>query len=500
MLGLRPKNTILKISYQGDEQIRHQTPISLDEKYELLIQVRNHTFRVMPAKDRGQVVFTVDDLADHKVVLSGLYPIKLERSEYTYYFQLGEDFVASDNNIFSKFLKYSLIFHAAIFVVFTISAILFPYQKSTLVEVDQKRIQELMQKMKEHEKPTPKVAQAKPTAAPTPMPTAAPIKVTPEAKPTKLAEKPTPAPKKIQKEPPPKLSSTKAPPPPKKEPKIKEPPPKLGGGERISAKPDPGGGKKVRTSLAAKAPTGPPPGSALQVQKMKTSIASSLSFLSGASSKYSVAPPVSAIAKKYDDKAARALGSVAGAGGGQAKGNYLNQLVMVQGNGGDGPIRTVGARRMATGDVVAADGDPRGVKGGKSLNDIQGKVSLKGLYNYGYDGGQVGGALGGKGLSVSGMAEADVIKKLQQYLQKFQYCYEKALLSKPGLAGGIWLKWNIASGGSVSNSKVTKSELNDNKLHGCILSVLQGIRFDPPKGGGMAEVDNYYFNFTQEAM
>jgi outer membrane biosynthesis protein TonB len=134
---------------------------------------------------------------------------------------------------------------------------------------------------------------------------------------------------------------------------------------------------------------------------------------------------------------------------------------------------------------------------GKGLNKVQGKVSNSELFN---PGGRAGGSLEGEGgLSVAGpgqLSDAEIEKALAKYLSKFQYCYEKALLSNASLSGNIWLQWTINTSGSVGNAKVVNSELADAELHKCLIGILKGVPFPAPKGGPVVPKKRFNFKST----
>lgn len=143
---------------------------------------------------------------------------------------------------------------------------------------------------------------------------------------------------------------------------------------------------------------------------------------------------------------------------------------------------------------INADLNLEGGKG-KGLNNVQGQVSLQQLHSD-EAGEGIGEALGGSSaVSVTGqgqMSEALIEKILAKHLAKFQYCYEKALLSDPALSGQIKFQWTIAPGGSVSGVKVVSSGsgMNNAKLHSCISSEIGRISFSPGPTGGSVVIQH----------
>jgi len=327
-----------------------------------------------------------------------------------------------------------------------------------------------------------KVKPPEPVVVATPEPTPVP---TPEA--TKVAEiKPTPKPtqpprEKPQPKPKPKEVVKKLPPQPKVAkvpPQINKTPPK-----RLVVQQGPvkvgGTGPKnpnAARDQAAKA-------KAQAIAQTKAKVSNALGFL--AKSNGLVKVPSTAVSSSN-----RFLGGRGLAGAKDATGkNMLADIGANSTGSANGPISTTGSRSIASGPVVS-DGEING--SGKSMNYVQGKVSVSGLHAAGGSGsfGPVGGQM-----AVSGNIDQDAVRRaIEKYMSKIRYCYEKALLSKPSISGGVRMEWKIAPGGRASGVRVVQSALNDATLHGCISNVITTIPFPSPKGG-VATVA-YPFNFT----
>jgi len=78
-------------------------------------------------------------------------------------------------------------------------------------------------------------------------------------------------------------------------------------------------------------------------------------------------------------------------------------------------------------------------------------------------------------------------------IKRVQYCYEKALLTKPNLQGTVQVQFFIRPDGKVAQA--TASGV-DPMVSSCVASVIKGILFPKPKGGGGVQV-NYPFTFRQ---
>ena len=304
-----------------------------------------------------------------------------------------------------------------------------------------------------------------------------PVAPTPP-KPVVIKETPKPAPKLVKKDPPKRpvpVPVAKVPP----EKKIVQAPPK----QVPKAAPVP--------HVAPPVPVARVPNPAADLAKQKANVAKSLNFLNSgpaANANPLAKVPGGKFAAKYDSVGHSGL---AGAKNGAA--SLLNKLGSATGSG-DGVITTKGARNLAS------DVSLQGTGRGKALNDVQGKVSLNALYGNG--GGEgLGDALGGQSLPVSGvgkLSDALIQKTLAKYLAKFQYCYEKALLSDSSLSGSVMMQWSIVPGGSVTGAQVVKTQINHAGLKNCLRQELSAIVFPSPTGG--AVMVKYPFNFTSSGL
>jgi hypothetical protein len=283
-------------------------------------------------------------------------------------------------------------------------------------------------------------------------------------------EPPKPKPPKVAKKKPPKVpkvAKVKPPPPPPKEPppKTPEPPP-----------------PPVKV---AKPPEQPPSNAgnvaaqkAKEAEAMKQQLAKSLGFLS-TSSKRAAKDPT-----KYEQKEGR-FTETPTLGGDVSKSTSLDKVI--KDAPGDGNIRTNSSRTVSS----TVDFGP---KKGKGLNDVQGKVSLGEIYQ---QSGNLGDSMGGASLSVSGLgavSEGEIEKALQKYVQRFQFCYEKALLSDSSLGGKIVMQWTIGTTGKGKSPKVLSSQMNNKDLHNCISKVLTEIPFPKPKGGTVEVKKTFAFS------
>lgn len=225
--------------------------------------------------------------------------------------------------------------------------------------------------------------------------------------------------------------------------------------------------------VAKKAPPAPPP------PDPNKQLAASLSFLGTNASK-----PAAQVPTNYKDKSNTKYDPKAVAVGGGSPNSKLESMMAVS---TDTEITTQSARTIAGAVKFGGKGD------GKELNNVQGKVSTKDLY----DPNAKFGTMNANSLSVSGPGSADeseIERALSKFMSKFQYCYEKALLSNPNLGGNIVYKWTIQTSGRTNNPKVVKSQMNDSSLQSCISGVLKDVPFPKPKGGTVDVTKTFTFS------
>jgi hypothetical protein len=96
--------------------------------------------------------------------------------------------------------------------------------------------------------------------------------------------------------------------------------------------------------------------------------------------------------------------------------------------------------------------------------------------------------------SVAGDYDKAIIRRyIKRNIQKIQYCYEKQLLVAPGLQGVVAVSFNILPNGTTAGSRGSGV---DPQVSACVASVVSGIEFPKPKGGGLVRVQ-YPFTFRR---
>ena len=94
--------------------------------------------------------------------------------------------------------------------------------------------------------------------------------------------------------------------------------------------------------------------------------------------------------------------------------------------------------------------------------------------------------------SVQGDLDKAIIRRyIRRNLDKVTYCYEKALLARPTLAGTVATQFVIGVDGIVSSSAASGV---DPDVSTCVAGVIKTIEFPKPKGNGIVQV-SYPFTF-----
>ena len=92
--------------------------------------------------------------------------------------------------------------------------------------------------------------------------------------------------------------------------------------------------------------------------------------------------------------------------------------------------------------------------------------------------------------------DPDTIRKiLIDHIPQFRSCYQNVLDRSSAAFNGVG-KFNfiIGSSGYVTKAGINAGASVPSTVKGCVVSVLKGIKFPSPQGGGVVEV-NQPFNF-----
>ena len=77
---------------------------------------------------------------------------------------------------------------------------------------------------------------------------------------------------------------------------------------------------------------------------------------------------------------------------------------------------------------------------------------------------------------------------IKRHMNQIRYCYQRALVNEPELAGKVTVKFVIAKDGTVSSAEVKSTTMNNSTVEHCILGRFLRMQFPVPRGGGVAIV------------
>ncbi len=80
---------------------------------------------------------------------------------------------------------------------------------------------------------------------------------------------------------------------------------------------------------------------------------------------------------------------------------------------------------------------------------------------------------------------AAIQRVVSQHMHQVQACYERQLLTNPGLSGKIVFDWVISTSGSVSSARQVRSSMRTPAVSSCILKLIRSWRFPRPVGGSV---------------
>ncbi len=92
------------------------------------------------------------------------------------------------------------------------------------------------------------------------------------------------------------------------------------------------------------------------------------------------------------------------------------------------------------------------------------------------------------------LSRAEVLKAIGKRQRAINRCYEKALMSNPGLSGKITFSWVITAKGKVSNARQKTSTMQGGGgVSTCVLGILRRMSFPAPEGGSVTVVFPFIF-------
>ena len=77
----------------------------------------------------------------------------------------------------------------------------------------------------------------------------------------------------------------------------------------------------------------------------------------------------------------------------------------------------------------------------------------------------------------------EIQKVINDNIGAIQRCYERELMSKPGLSGKVEVEWTIGTNGGVKGTRQKFSSLDSVAAVNCILDRIRTWQFPQPKGG-----------------
>ncbi|MCB0367163.1 MAG: AgmX/PglI C-terminal domain-containing protein [Bdellovibrionaceae bacterium] len=170
------------------------------------------------------------------------------------------------------------------------------------------------------------------------------------------------------------------------------------------------------------------------------------------------------------------------AGGGGAKMTTSGVIGAIKAKGGQ--LQAAGIAGVKTTGKGFGTGDGYGVQG------IKGRAGSRGV---------AGSVVGTPSLMkinrTEGLNRKQVMDVVKGYLGEIQQCYERSLLTDPGIAGRVEYEWFITPQGQVKWAKVKKSDMRGgDSLNGCVLAIFKKMKF-PVAKNGEATTPNIGFPF-----
>lgn len=78
---------------------------------------------------------------------------------------------------------------------------------------------------------------------------------------------------------------------------------------------------------------------------------------------------------------------------------------------------------------------------------------------------------------------ADIRRVVNARANAIRHCFERELQTNPTLSGNITANWRVQLDGSVSNATINESTMGNSRVEGCIVRVIDRMRFEEPDGG-----------------
>ncbi|AKU92131.1 AgmX/PglI C-terminal domain-containing protein [Vulgatibacter incomptus] len=142
--------------------------------------------------------------------------------------------------------------------------------------------------------------------------------------------------------------------------------------------------------------------------------------------------------------------------------------------GGGGGRETRAAATLLAGSNVGK------VAGGGGTGQVRGTVARQPPRSVGTSGGS--------------LSREAIAKVINEGIARVQSCYERQLISNPGLQGKLVFDWVIAPSGAVESTRVRSSSLANEAVATCVAQVIKSWRFPEPTGGSVTVTFPFVFN------
>jgi len=187
---------------------------------------------------------------------------------------------------------------------------------------------------------------------------------------------------------------------------------------------------------------------------------------------------------------------------GALKGQAISD-VLGPGSAGTGMNKAIGGLRVGTAESGTQQGyggmgaRGMGLGGGGEGLVIGGAGTLgMGQGSGGYGRVELGGKkkdsvliVPGKTTVVGGLAREVIARVIQEHQSEIKYCYEVQLNRNPSLAGKVTVLFTIDGSGTVTDSQVSETTLNNSEAEKCMLAKIHRWKFPEPAGNGIVKVN-----------
>src|SRR5262249_5850796 len=185
---------------------------------------------------------------------------------------------------------------------------------------------------------------------------------------------------------------------------------------------------------------------------------------------------------------------------GALKGQAISD-VLGPGTAGTGMNKAIGGLRVGTAESGTQQGyggmgaRGMGLGGGGEGLGIGGAGTLgMGEGSGGYGRGDLGGGkkdsvrIGpGQPTGGGGLAREGIARVIQEHQSEIKYCYEVQLNRNPSLAGKVTVLFTIDGTGTVVDSQVSETTLNNADTEKCMLAKIRRWKFPEPAGNGIVK-------------